>query len=109
MARTRVRNEAIRIENRERVERYLLDHPCVDCGESDLRVLEFDHRPGEIKSADVGRMVVTGFTWNSIEREIVKCEVRCSNCHRIVTCERANNWRHRASQKQRGSLPDSEE
>ena len=102
MAKTRVRSELVKAANRGRVERYLLSHPCVDCGETDLRVLEFDHRPGEVKSADVGRLLVTGFSWTSIERELAKCDVRCSNCHRIVTCERANNWRNQASRRQLG-------
>lgn len=95
-ARVRVRNEAERIANREQVKQYLSTHPCVDCGTTDLRVLEFDHREGAVKVAEVGRLVASSMSWETIAREIDKCDVRCSNCHRIVTCERASNWRQRA-------------
>jgi hypothetical protein len=60
---------------------YLLNHPCVDCGESDPRVLEFDHVRGE-KRAPVSTMVRNNSSPLAIQDEISKCEVRCSNCHR---------------------------
>lgn len=61
---------------------------CVDCGEKDPRVLEFDHVRGEKhsgrkhdKGAGVGYMIRNGYKWSTIKREIEKCEVRCRNCH----------------------------
>jgi len=69
----------------------------VDCGVCDLRVLDFDHRPGSAKRYDVMRMVRDGYSIRIISEEIAKCEVRCRNCHAIVTLERAGeNWRSRA-------------
>ena len=82
------RNQRARIvENRAQVDAYLLTHPCADCGEVDLRVLDFDHVRGE-KIGDVSTMVNTGRSWPMIEAEIAKCDVRCANCHRKVTYER---------------------
>jgi Zn finger protein HypA/HybF involved in hydrogenase expression len=61
---------------------YLKQHPCVDCGNSDVRVLDFDHR-GD-KSFGIGAAISGGhLSWAKILIEIAKCEVRCANCHRI--------------------------
>jgi hypothetical protein len=96
-ANARRRSDELRVTNRKLMKDYLVGHPCVDCGETDIRVLDFDHRPGEQKLADVGSLLAQGFCWRTIEGEIAKCDVRCANCHRIITCERANNWRQKAS------------
>lgn len=63
---------------------YLLEHSCVDCGNKDIRVLEFDHVRGK-KSDSVATMRARGKSWTNIEKEIKKCDVRCANCHRIKT------------------------
>jgi hypothetical protein len=63
---------------------YLRDRSCVDCGERDIRVLEFDHVRGTKKMA-ISRMVANGYAIQSIQKELSKCEVRCGNCHRIKT------------------------
>lgn len=68
----------------EYIRQYLLDHPCVDCGESDPDVLDFDHVRGE-KVCDVSRMVHRGYRLWRIKAEIEKCEVRCANDHRRKT------------------------
>jgi hypothetical protein len=81
---------------------YLSSHPCVDCGEQDIRVLDFDHRPGVVKISDVMRLVRFGHNLRKIDAEIEKCDVRCRNCHARVTYERAgNSWRQRWFEKQR--------
>lgn len=65
-------------ENQQRVWEYLALHPCVDCGETDPVVLQFDHRRD--KRMDVSDMC-RSFGWPVILAEILKCEVRCANCH----------------------------
>jgi len=59
---------------------------CVDCGERDVLVLEFDHVGGD----KVGQ--VSTMAWNvslaTLTAEIAKCELRCCNCHRRVTYAR---------------------
>jgi hypothetical protein len=59
---------------------------CVDCGNKDWRVLEFDHL-GD-KESGVSRMIATNLSLGRIMAEIDKCEIRCANCHRIKTFER---------------------
>ena len=60
---------------------------CVDCGYADGRALDYDHVRGD-KYRDVSQL--TGSNWNTILDEIAKCEVRCANCHRIITKERSD-------------------
>lgn len=68
----------------EKVVAYLLDHPCVDCGETDWQVLEFDHRDAVTKVKGVADLV-HNHSWASVQAEIAKCDVRCANCHRRKT------------------------
>lgn len=70
---------------------YLKEHPCVDCGESDLIVLDFDHVRGE-KVSEVARMFHSLYSLKRIFEEIAKCDVVCSNCHRRRTARRGNGW-----------------
>ena len=63
--------------------------PCVDCGESNPIVLEFDHVCGE-KRKNIADMANQAYSIGSIKEEMRKCEVRCANCHRQKTHERRN-------------------
>lgn len=69
-----------------RIYLYLLEHPCIDCGEADPVVLEFDHVRGR-KEAEVSFIVRQGVSWERINSEMDKCEVRCANCHKRKTAK----------------------
>lgn len=73
-------------ENRRLVFEYLSGRSCMDCGERDVVVFEFDHVRGE-KTASVGFMVQR-FSWAKIQAEIAKCDVVCANCHRRRTAKK---------------------
>jgi hypothetical protein len=78
--------------NQERLFDYLDNLECVDCGEDDSRVLQFDHVRG-VKQGDVAQMVTSGHSWDTILAEIAKCEIVCANCHTKRTARRGNFWR----------------
>ena len=56
---------------------YLKKHPCVDCGEKNPIVLEFDHLRDKL--IEVSRLVQYT-SINKVQSEIEKCEIRCANC-----------------------------
>jgi hypothetical protein len=60
---------------------------CVDCGEQDHVVLEFDHVHGK-KRNEVSQMSVKAASLNDLIKEVNKCEVRCANCHARATHRR---------------------
>lgn len=86
------RARRLRVVNHVRLFRYLLEHPCVDCGETDPVVLDFDHITSD-KVANVSALLVT--RWEVIVAEIAKCEVVCANCHRRRTARRLGSLRFR--------------
>src|SRR5438034_450892 len=73
-------------ENKLRLFAYFSSHPCVDCGQTDIRCLEFDHVRGN-KTNNIATLIKNLASWSAIEAEIAKCEVRCANCHRRKTLE----------------------
>src|SRR5438309_822971 len=79
------RNAKVRELHRRNLLDYLATHPCIDCGESDVVCLEFDHVRGE-KIRAIAAMIGS-FSWGAIERELNKCDVRCANCHRRKTAK----------------------
>ena len=87
-------SKKLRIQsNYEHILRYLAEHPCMDCGEKDVLVLDFDHVRGK-KKMNVTQLVVGGYSAEAIDKEIAKCEVRCANCHRRKTARQFNNSRN---------------
>jgi hypothetical protein len=59
---------------------------CMDCGFFyPAPIMEYDHRPGEIKLATVAHLVIAQASWKRIEAEIAKCDLVCANCHRYRT------------------------
>ncbi len=79
-----------REENTRRLIEYLLEHPCVDCGETDILVLQFDHQ-GD-KEANICDLVRDSAPWGRVERESAKCGVVCANDHQRRTA-RTGGWR----------------
>lgn len=64
---------------------------CVDCAwvctEDNYPAFDWDHRPGEVKSFGIAQ-----FGWSRGREvalaEIAKCDLRCKNCHAIITHQR---------------------
>lgn len=84
LTRAASRRKKDREENRQRVFDHLVEHHCVDCGEADPIVLDFDHRDGSTKRGTISRLAKQ-VSWAVLEREIAQCDVRCANCHRRRT------------------------
>ena len=84
------RNKAIKKNNLIFIMSYFSENPCVDCGETNPIVLEFDHRDREEKKYNISEMLNHGSSVESIKEEIKKCDVRCANCHKIRTAKQFN-------------------
>lgn len=86
------RRKQVRADYRIKIVEFFKTHPCVDCGITDIRLLEFDHL-GD-KEFNIGTAIASAGNWLRIEKEIAKCEVRCANCHKLKTYERLGSTWH---------------
>jgi hypothetical protein len=75
----RAQKQRLALERTRWLIKYFKEHPCVDCGERDPVVLEFDHLRDKV--FDIGHSLPYR-NWRSILEEIEKCDVVCRNCHR---------------------------
>lgn len=96
IASTRQRNKALIEERTQYLVAFLRDHPCVDCGEDDPVVLEFDHLRDKKFAISSG---IRGRNWRDVLDEIAKCEVVCANCHRRRTARRGGFLRAAVAQR----------
>ena len=87
------RNRTRRRELLDRVLQYLESHPCVDCGETDPVVLDFDHVEAAGKSWNIADKIKDAWGWRTIQAEIDKCVVRCANDHRRRTARQFGWYR----------------
>jgi len=69
--------------NREFINEYKNDLKCSLCPERHNACLDFHHENDD-KEMDIASMVSGGYSIERIEKEIKKCIVVCSNCHRKI-------------------------
>jgi len=84
-------------ERRQMLRDFILEQKvgrvCERCGISDIRVLDFHHLDRDGKEGSIGKAVSKNWSKERIVREIAKCQVLCSNCHRIL------HWEERHGQR----------
>ena len=67
------------------------NNACVICGETHPATLDFHHRDPNSKIDTIAMMIVNGVALDKVKKEIEKCDIICSNCHRKL------HWDERAS------------
>lgn len=68
------------------VNNYKATHGCFKCNIKDFRCLDF-HHTGNNKVINIGVAINRAWSLSHIQKEMEKCKVVCSNCHRILTYE----------------------
>ena len=91
-----------RVQERTALIRDLKSVPCVDCrGTFPPECMDFDHLRD--KKFSISEAVNKGVALKRLLDEIAKCEVVCSNCHRIRT-----NSRRQTGARETVNSPDLE-
>lgn len=78
----------------KKINEYKRSKSCADCGYSNKDfplTLDFDHVRGK-KLFNIAAF--NGVGWERIKKEIEKCDIVCSNCHRIRSQKRINTKKH---------------
>lgn len=79
-----------RLERKRAIVSLAKDNPCMDCGEKyHPYAMDFDHRESSEKRANVSALLTNRCATDSdVLAEIAKCDLVCSNCHRLRTFKR---------------------
>lgn len=103
--RLRARRERVSRERRAFVYN-LKSVPCVDCTvRYPHYVMDFDHRPGAVKVGDIAFLMMRA-SRSTILAEVAKCDIVCSNCHRLRTWSKLKRSARSASYDARRLLLD---
>ena len=82
-----------KIENRKWFAEFKATKSCVTCGESRSATLDFHHLKPCKSDKKIHKLVSDGHNRIRIQKEMAKCVVLCSNCHRIHHEEERKNKR----------------
>jgi len=55
---------------------------CEKCGETHIACLDFHHQDRNSKEFEVSNLIYNTYSLEKIMREVEKCIILCSNCHR---------------------------
>lgn len=91
IGRAKKSNKKYTDRNRELLNEYRSKLKCERCPEDHPAVLDFHHTDPTSKEESVARLMSSSRSFASIEKEISKCIVLCSNCHRKL------HWNERNS------------
>jgi len=75
------RHEPAQVRNRAFARPWASLLGCADCGERDPVVLDYDHV--DHTREHVSTLVLLGADLGQLFEEMLSCEIRCANCHRI--------------------------
>ena len=78
----RVNNRKYRTKGREFIYEYKKTYGCYFCKENEPCCLDFHHKNPKNKTANISKMKGQAKAIPAIKKEIKKCIVICSNCHR---------------------------
>ena len=92
-----------RLELSDWVNGYKSRHGCQACGEVDPIVLDFHHVDESTKTSDISQLVSQAKRV-PLYREIEKCIIVCSNCHRRIHAGRPVTIRPRVDGVEQLSL-----
>lgn len=85
----RRRSEGGRHEGIRQFMEALKSNPCMDCGQRfPTACMDLDHRPGTQKLFNLAAVRGRALSDEVLMEEIMKCDLVCSNCHRIRTSRR---------------------
>jgi hypothetical protein len=76
------RLKEVRLERSTWLKEFKSDKQCKFCEESDSFCLDFHHRDPDDKKRNISEMINSAFSLKTILKEIDKCDILCSNCHR---------------------------
>ena len=93
--------QALRIRKRDIILKWKADRGCKRCEESHPATLDLHHRDPASKNPRLKRKNASttrrtgGYFWrdlsyDDLSKELAKCDVLCSNCHRIIEWEERN-------------------
>ena len=70
---------------RQEINEMKMSSGCVKCGyKKCVEALDFHHQDNHIKEECISKMICLGFSLSKLKKEIEKCIIVCSNCHREI-------------------------
>ncbi len=93
----------------ELVNAYKTERGCLICGfNEDPVALDLDHLSPEEKVAGVSRLLRYA-SWEAVLAELEKCQVLCSNCHRVKTMRGTRHLLAQAEKRRKPAVSSAED